>query len=112
MFSTPVPDRFVSLAADWAGGEDCMLRAVSSTGTVALGTIRPYDRDAGRYLTDPEWFVSLFAALASDIRSCLRLARRNPLGSAIADLEAFEAWTEGAEASARAKHGLVDSDVV
>ena len=50
-----IPSKFVKLAGDWHGGQDCVLYAISSTGNLTLGSQRP-ESD----MTNEEWYQSLW----------------------------------------------------
>jgi hypothetical protein len=60
--SIKVPCDIQRLCADWAGGTGCMLRAVSSTGGLIMGSIRPIGCD-----TDEKWYLTIWRELASDL---------------------------------------------
>jgi hypothetical protein len=74
-----IPSEFVSLAGEWHDGQDSMLYAVSSTGNLSRGSIRPCEDDgywdesprrwidAYRAMTDLEWYRSLYSQLSSEV---------------------------------------------
>jgi hypothetical protein len=70
--SIKVPCDIQRLCADWAGGEDCMLRAVSSAGGLTLGSIRPKNCD-----TDEKWYYHIWMEFASDIGDAAHIAHNN-----------------------------------
>ena len=60
--SIKIPRYIQRLCEGWAGSEDCMLRAVSSTGGLTLGTIRPSGCD-----TKEKWYYHIWMEFASDL---------------------------------------------
>ena len=70
-----------------------MLYAIASTGGLTRGTIRPWNDD--RPMTDQEWDQSLWASLASDLRSILRLI--GPDNDDYNDLVEFERFASAIE---------------
>jgi len=60
------PERFVRTAGEWYGGQGCILYAVSSTGGLTRGSIRPdLCDDDGNYTpaTDEAWIRYLWDEL-------------------------------------------------
>lgn len=106
-----IPDEFLDLCEGWAGDTDCMLRAVSSTGGLTLGTNRPYSDDVGRYMTDAEWHVHLWNRLSSDLGYVARLAERDSHEDA-GSLREFEAFADDVADRLRAEYGLLNSEIV
>lgn len=88
-----IPDRFVSLAADWYNGQNDMLYAVSSSGGLFRGTQRPYNDDEGRYMNDEEWDLSLWQSLESDIFRARKLAEKSNHPDSL-ELWEFECFVE------------------
>lgn len=99
------PPEFLELCHGWAMDSECMLRAIDSTGNLTLGSIRPYDSDEGRNLTDQEWHVSLWSALGCDIRACIRLAEKSNSDD-LDELRRFEQFAEYTEDQLRKAYGL------
>jgi len=60
--SIEIPVDIQELCADWAGGTDDMLYAVSSTGDLTLGSIRPRGCD-----TEEKWYLTIWREFASDL---------------------------------------------
>lgn len=58
-------DEEIEAASNWHGGQGSMLYALSSTGTLSRGTIRPRHPD-GRSMTDEEWMIDLAERLESE----------------------------------------------
>ncbi len=88
--SIVVPDRFVELCEGWAGGMDCMLRAVSSTENLTTGTHPPRGCDS-----DEQWYYTIFLDLSSDVGYAARLARKGGDEHGDADdLDDFETWVD------------------
>ncbi len=69
--SIVIPERFVSLCHDWNGGLEDMLYAVSSTGNLTTGEIRPW-----RYDSDEEWYYSLWCDLFTSVWIATRAAEK------------------------------------
>ncbi len=67
--SIKMPVTFQRLCADWHGGMDCMLYAVSSTGGLTIGTTRPEGCDS-----EEKWYLSIWRELENDISYTLRQA--------------------------------------
>lgn len=111
LIEVKIPSNFKGLCAAWAGGTDCMLRAIQSTGDLTLGSIRPYNSDVSRYLTDQEWHVSLWGSLGSDIRYNARLAEKSHSYDA-PELRKFETFAEETEEMLRVAYGLQESEAV
>ncbi len=72
-----IPIRFINLCESWAGGTDCMLRAVSSIGNLTTGTRRP-----GGCETDEQWYLTLWRELSGDVGYTERIARKSFLACA------------------------------
>jgi hypothetical protein len=72
-------DEELAAASHWHGGQGSMLYAISSTGTLRRGTIRPR-HDEGRPMTDEEWMIDLAERLESeaedDARSAAQQAKK------------------------------------
>jgi hypothetical protein len=101
--SIVVPGRFVELCEGWAGGMDCMLRAVESTGNLTIGTIRPRGCDC-----DEQHYYSIFLDLSSDVGHARKLA-----SVAHADYDAlseFEDWADEQCDRLCESYGLEDWD--
>jgi hypothetical protein len=64
--SIHIPFEYIRIASYWHSGQDDMLYAVASTGSLTTGSRRPYDD--GRPYTDEEWYWSLWADLAASLR--------------------------------------------
>lgn len=60
--SIEIPERFVSVASRWYGGQGDMLYAVCSTGCLTIGSIRPSGCD-----TDEKWYLRIWEDLACDV---------------------------------------------
>lgn len=66
----------VALAQDWHGGQQSMLYAIASTGSLTLGTRRPVRTfwDDGRIVHEPmsddEWQAELRSRLLAELRDC------------------------------------------
>jgi hypothetical protein len=60
-------------AEHWHGGQSSMLYAISSTGSLSRGTIRPRNDD-GEPMTDKEWMADLASRLDTEASLCAREA--------------------------------------
>ncbi len=111
-----IPDRFVRLASEWHSGQDDLLYAVSSTGGLTLGSMRPYSTEVSRFLTAREWHVRLWASLGGDIRAAARCAERRhdvkSMQRAARRLRRFEAYAERVETRLREVYQLTESEAV
>ena len=108
--SIVVPLRFVRLCTDWAGGTDCMLRAVCSTGGLATGTICPVDDYTDNDDKMRKWYFSIWQDLLYDVGYAACAARKaasdyndcDPIDEESYqqacedcwDLEEFQEWVE------------------
>lgn len=99
--SITIPGEFKTLADQWYGGQHCILYAISSTGGLTLGTIRPTHD-----MSDQEWYVSLWDDLDITLSRILR-----KLESDHEDKETLTRFQEFAEQTAdrlREEYGLDD----
>jgi len=89
--SIVIPTRFVELCESWAGDINCMLRAVSSTGNLTIGTHRPRGCD-----TDEKWYLTIWRRLLNDIGYVIRLAEKSGCTDLndLADLVDFDIWVD------------------
>ena len=67
-----MPNKFVRLCSQFHAGQDCMLYAVASSNGLKRGTMRPYNDDASRPMTDLEWKYHLYSCLKADVRFAMR----------------------------------------
>jgi len=66
-------DDEVEAASHWYGGQGSMLYAVTSTGALSRGTIRPRHEDEDRTpMTNEEWMAYLASALESEASEAAR----------------------------------------
>ena len=105
-----IPNEFVELAEQWHDGQDSMFYALSSTGELKLGTIRPYDQYIKRYLTDQEWHVSLWSWLACDVRFVIKSLKKTH--EDYITLQHFDKFCEQTVLELKVKYGLLESEVV
>ncbi len=107
--SIVIPGEFINLCEDWEGGVDCMLRAITSTGNLTIGTHRPRGCD-----TDEKWYLTIWRNLAADVYSVVRMASNGlayPGGHD--DVEAlyrFELWVDEQVERLEESYGLADWD--
>ena len=64
-------DEEIEAASHWYGGQGSMLYAITSTGALSRGTIRPRHTD-GTPMTDEEWIVDLAERLESEADEAAR----------------------------------------
>jgi hypothetical protein len=100
--SIEIPVDIQELCTNWAGDMGCMLRAVSSTGSLTLGTIRPRGCD-----TIEKWYLSIWMEFASDLAYNAHLAR---LGDDYGALACAEAWADDICDQLAESYGLEDWD--
>jgi hypothetical protein len=106
--SIVVPDRFVDLCQGWAGGMNCMLRAISSTGGLTIGTIRPIGCDS-----DDQHYYSIWLDLSGDVGYVVKQARKGNGYSdddEVRDLIDFEDWVDEQCDRLCESYGLEDWD--
>jgi len=94
------PERFVRTAGEWYGGQGCILYAVSSTGGLTRGSIRPdLCDDDGNYTpaTDEAWIRYLWDELDITLSRNIRNLLKRPKGErkGLRDLQAFSRWVTG-----------------
>jgi hypothetical protein len=65
----------IEAAGHWYGGQGSMLYAITSTGSLRRGTIRPR-HDDGTPMTDDEWIVDLAERLESEAEQAARDAKK------------------------------------
>jgi hypothetical protein len=67
-------DEEIDAATSWHGGGSSMLYAVSSTGALRRGTIRPHDEE-GHPLTNEEWMRRLAEKLEGEAEDAAKDAK-------------------------------------
>lgn len=76
--SIKIPQQYIDLCNGWYDGVNSMLYAIASTGKLTLGSIRPRIYDSDRYMTDEEWYWSLFSDLGIELRQIIKnIEKRN-----------------------------------
>ena len=73
-----MPHKFVRLSSEWYSGQSDLLYAVSSSGGLKRGTIRPMNEDTGKPCNNLEWKLQLYLGLRSDIRAPMRQLEKQP----------------------------------
>jgi hypothetical protein len=68
-------DEELEAASHWYSGSGSMLYAITSTGSLSRGTIRPRNDD-GEPMTDEEWMAHLAAKLELEAEEAARDARK------------------------------------
>jgi hypothetical protein len=111
LIDVEIPVRFIALCRYWAGDTSCMLRAISSSGDLTLGTNRPYNTDVKRHLTDQEWHLSLWISLSCDVMRAARDAEKSGQRAA-RSLREFEEFAGETADRLRAAYKLKDSEAV
>ena len=117
--SIEIPAHFVALAGRWYGGMGDMLYAVSSTGGLTLGTIRPRG-----VCTNEQWYYSIWRDLSVDVgwarsqceRDCMTWDDDYGFGdftledlqSDCEDLRDFEVWVDEVVDRLCAEYNLED----
>lgn len=112
--TTEIPSQYFRLCKKWYSGQDDMMYAIMSTGSLTRGSVRPQYQDesrAWRPYTDTEWTVSLWSGLSSDVRRAAQSAEKSSHPDATA-LRSFETWVDSVVEQFRALYNLEDSDVV
>jgi hypothetical protein len=107
--SIVIPARFVRACEGWHSGISDKLYAVSSTGNLTTGIIRPRGCDS-----DEKWYFTIWLDLSTDIGLAARAARQGLNGpSDAADhavLVEFEAWADCIVEQLLDEYGLEDWD--
>jgi hypothetical protein len=68
-------DEELEAASHWYGGQGSMLYAITSTGSLSRGSIRPR-HDNGEPMTEDEWMADLAARLQVEAEEAVRDARK------------------------------------
>ena len=68
-------DEEIEAASHWYGGQGSMLYAITSTGALSRGTIRPRHHEGG-LMTDEEWIIDLAERLESEAAAAARDAAK------------------------------------
>jgi len=100
--SIKLPIDIQLLCEGWADNVDCMLRAVSSTGGLTLGSIRPSGCD-----TDEKWYLAIWREFANDLGYCARVAFKHGNDDSY-ELECAEGWADDVCGALAKSYGLED----
>jgi hypothetical protein len=91
-----IPDEFLDVAGRWYSGQSDLLYAVSSSGGLTRGTIRPYG-----CATDAQWYLQLWRELSCDVGAAHGAASDTPIQVDDVDdfddtdtLARFETWID------------------
>ncbi len=105
--SIVISDRFVRAIDGWEGSESCMLRAITSTGNLTIGTHRPRGCD-----TDEKWYLTIWRELSADLACVVRMANNNDCDDRddFEVLAEFEAWTDEQIERLEESYGLAEWD--
>ena len=95
--SISIPERFLRACEGWTGGQNCMLYAITSSGGLLTGHIRPLG-----CTTDEQWYLQLWRNLSCDLglAACMAESERGryrECTSYVHDasvLTEFETWTD------------------
>jgi hypothetical protein len=100
-----IPAEFAEFASGFYEGSDSMLYAITSTGNLEIGSIRPYDCD-----TDEKWQLNLFETLDMELCHLLRAMRRTEKTNCqhYDICHRFQKWAEIAANTLRTEYGLDD----
>jgi hypothetical protein len=102
--SIEIPCDIQRLCADWHGGMDDMLYAVSSTGGLTMGTIRPEGCD-----TDEKWYLTIWRELSSDLGHVAVMAFKDSDVDSY-ELECAESWADDVCGTLAESYGLENWD--
>ena len=102
--SIQVPERFVELASTWYSGSDSMLYAITSTGNLTTGGIRPNIPFEGP-MSDEEWYVDLFDNLSCELYHLLKMNSQH-VEKHKEELTAFMEWAEEQADILRHEYGI------
>ena len=108
--SIEISSEFADLCGQWHGGVDTILYAISSTGGLTRGLIRPKD-DSGKRLSDEAWFTGLFGELESELSDCVQMLEKHPRLADKRDLgilRAYRWWAEEMVGELRSEYKLDD----
>jgi hypothetical protein len=106
--SIELPEFFVKLCDDWAGGPGCMLRAVSSYGNLRIATLRP-----GGCNSDEKRYLALWRSFSADVHSKVCDAKafgRYYDSTGNAGLAALQGYIDWQVARLEESYGLSDWD--
>jgi hypothetical protein len=114
--SIVIPDLFVDLCEGWHGSINCKLYAVSSTGGLTIGAIRPLGCD-----TTEKWYLSIWRDLSVDVAYTVRCAEEGLNAgddwdggdgeghdADYPDLAEFEEWVDAQVVALEDSYGLAD----
>ena len=87
-----VPLEYVELCEAWHGGASSMMYAISSTGDLTIGSIRPKNDDDNP-MTDDEWICHLYKKLFGELYTLIsRLNKKDDNNYDL--LSKFEIWVQ------------------
>ena len=66
-----IPAKYLELCENWHSGQYSMLYAISSTGELECGTIRPRD------CSNEEWLLTLVESAIIEIEGCIRISTQS-----------------------------------
>ncbi len=105
--SIVIPVAFKHLCSDWHVGQGCMLYAVSSTGGLTIGIIRPRGCDS-----DEKWYLTIWRELSSDIGYTHSQVKHPGCAGLddLSNLSKFQAWVWRQIDRLEESYGLADWD--
>lgn len=95
--SIKIPQQYVDLCNGWYDGKNSMLYAIASTGNLTLGSIRPRHYDYNEYMTDEEWYWSLFSDLSIELRQTIKNIDKRNKQNEVEDYEELKNFLDWAE---------------
>jgi hypothetical protein len=95
--SIKIPQQYVDLCNGWYDGVNYVLYAIASTGKLTLGSIRPRVYDSDRYMTDEEWYWSLFSDLSIELRQTIKNIDKRNKQNEVEDYEELKNFLDWAE---------------
>ena len=100
--SIKIPPEYLELCEPWHGGIGSMFYAISSTGGLTMGSVRPCGTDS-----DDEWYLSLWTDLACELSYLVRVSARDEHEDHEL-LFKFEEWTDKIVERLQKEYGLED----
>lgn len=95
--SIKIPQQYIDLCNGWYRGVNYVLYAIASTGKLTLGSIRPRVYDSDRYMTDEEWYWSLFSDLGIELRQIIKNIEKRNKQNEVEDYEELKNFLDWAE---------------
>ena len=74
--SITIPAQYIKLCEQWHSGQSSTMYAISSTGNLTLGDIKPWNQDEDRAMTDDEHYLYLWQCLDSEVHAARKIAKK------------------------------------